>query len=61
MTLRLYDSVSLLQYSIWEEVGIVQLGIVIAHKAYKSHLMIHSIPVIPSAYPLPDTDTLGSS
>lgn len=60
MTLRLYDSVSLLKYSIWKEVGIVQLGTEIAHKTSKSRLMTHSLPGIPSAYPLTDTDTLCS-
>lgn len=60
VTLRSYDSVSLLKCSIWKEVGIVQLGTEIAHKTSKSHLMTHSVPGIPSAYPLTDTDTLCS-
>lgn len=38
----------------------MKMGAEIAHRSQKLHLMIHSFPVISSADPLTDADTLHS-
>jgi hypothetical protein len=56
---KLYDFITLLKSkAIWKEVTLVQVGTEIAHRIQKSHLMIHSFPVISSADSLTDADTL---